>query len=197
MAVLLAILFFIPFDLSAAPLSALEGLESLRRTFGGLQDFKADLTQEKQLSIMKRKLIMHGEIRFKTPDSFMMELDQPYKSKTLLKDNLLLQRVGKDGELQKVLLPPEQGLSRWMASVANPVNKLPEGMDVKADKTGSQTTVTISPKRGQLKEITVVLHEDGTVRRLLLLERNGDKTTMQFSNMRRNIGLKESEFRLD
>ena len=39
----------------ARSLTPIEGLEALRRSFGTMQDFTADLTQEKQLSIMKKK----------------------------------------------------------------------------------------------------------------------------------------------
>jgi len=55
----------------ARSLTPVEGLEALRRSFAGLQDFTAELTQEKQLSIMKKKLVMQGMIRFKKPRSVL------------------------------------------------------------------------------------------------------------------------------
>ena len=182
----------------ARSLTPLEGLEVLRRSFGTMQDFTADLTQEKQLSIMKKKLVMQGQIRFKKPDRFYMELVPPYSSKVLLKDTVLQQRLGNQGELQRIVLPPEQGLSRWFATLAKPITAVPEGMEVRAEQTGSQTSVTIRPaKGGQLKELTVVLHDDGTVRKLVLEERAGDKTVMTFRKTRKNVGLSEADFRLE
>ena len=129
----------------ARNLTPVEGLEALRRSFGTMQDFTADLTQEKQLSIMKKKLVMQGQIRFKKPDRFYMELVPPYSSKVLLKDTVLLQRLGNQGELQRIVLPPEQGLSRWFATLAKPITAVPEGMEVRAEQTGSQTSVTMIP----------------------------------------------------
>ena len=182
----------------ARSLTPIEGLEALRRSFGTMQDFTADLTQEKQLSIMKKKLVMQGQIRFKKPDRFYMELVPPYSSKVLLKDTVLLQRLGNQGELQRIVLPPEQGLSRWFATLAKPITAVPEGMEVRAEQTGSQTSVTIRPaKGGQLKELTVVLHDDGTVRKLVLEERAGDKTVMTFRKTRKNVGLSDADFRLE
>jgi len=182
----------------ARSLTPVEGLEALRRSFSNLQDFTADLTQEKQLSIMKKKLVMQGQIRFKKPDRFYMELVPPYSSKVLLKDTVLQQRLGSQGELQRIVLPPEQGLSRWFATLSKPVTAVPEGMEVRADQSGAQTSVTIRPaKGGQLKELTVVLQDDGTVRKLVLEERAGDKTTMTFRKTRKNIGLSDSDFRLE
>ena len=182
----------------ARSLTPVEGLEALRRSFGTMQDFTADLTQEKQLSIMKKKLVMQGLIRFKKPDRFYMELVPPYSSKVLLKDTVLLQRLGNQGELQRIVLPPEQGLSRWFATLAKQITAVPEGMEVRAEQTGSQTSVTIRPaKGGQLKELTVVLHDDGTVRKLVLEERAGDKTVMTFRKTRKNVGLTDADFRLE
>jgi len=182
----------------ARNLTPVEGLEALRRSFGTMQDFTADLTQEKQLSIMKKKLVMQGQIRFKKPDRFYMELVPPYSSKVLLKDTVLLQRLGNQGELQRIVLPPEQGLSRWFATLAKPITAVPEGMEVRAEQTNSQTSVTIRPaKGGQLKELTVVLHDDGTVRKLVLEERAGDKTVMTFRKTRKNVGLSDADFRLE
>lgn len=139
--------------LSALPVQArsltpVEGLEALRRSFSNLQDFTADLTQEKQLSIMKKKLVMQGQIRFKKPDRFYMELVPPYSSKVLLKDTVLQQRLGNQGELQRIVLPPEQGLSRWFATLSKPVTAVPEGMEVRADQSGAQTSITIRPAKG-------------------------------------------------
>jgi outer membrane lipoprotein carrier protein len=182
----------------ARSLTPVEGLEALRRSFSTMQDFTADLTQEKQLSIMKKKLVMQGQIRFKKPDRFYMELVPPYSSKVLLKDTVLLQRLGNQGELQRIVLPPEQGLSRWFATLAKPITAVPEGMEVRAEQTGSQTSVTIRPaKGGQLKELSVVLHDDGTVRKLVLEERAGDKTVMTFRKTRKNVGLTDADFRLE
>lgn len=182
----------------ARSLTPVEGLEALRRSFSSLQDFTADLTQEKQLSIMKKKLVMQGQIRFKKPDRFYMELVPPYSSKVLLKDTVLQQRLGSQGELQRIVLPPEQGLSRWFATLAKPITAVPEGMEVRAEQTASQTSVTIRPaKGGQLKELTIVLQDDGTVRRLVLEERAGDKTVMTFRKTRKNVGLTEADFRLE
>jgi len=182
----------------ARSLTPLEGLEILRRSFSGIQDFTADLTQEKQLSIMKKKLVMQGTIRFKKPDRFLMELAPPYSGKVLLKDTVLEQRLGAQGERQRIVLPPEQGLSRWFAAVARPVTSVPEGMEVRAEQNGSLTSVMIRPAKGeQLKELTIVLQDDGTVRKLVLEERAGDRTVMTFRKTRRNIGLTEADFRLE
>lgn len=182
----------------ARTLTPVEGLEALRRSFAGLQDFTAELTQEKQLSIMKKKLVMQGTIRFKKPDRFLMVFDPPYSGTVLLKDTVLEQRLGSNGERQKIVLPPEQGLARWIGAVSKPVTSVPEGMQVRAEQLGPLTTVVIKPSQGgQLKELTIVLQEDGVVRRLVLEERGGDRTVMTFRKTRKNVGLSDIDFRME
>lgn len=182
----------------ARSLTPVEGLEALRRSFAGLQDFTAELTQEKQLSIMKKKLVMQGTIRFKKPDRFLMVLDPPYSGVIVLKDTVLEQRLGTSGERQRIVLPPEQGLGRWIGAVAKPVTSVPQGMEVQAEQVAGLTNVVIRPaKGGQLQELSIVLQQDGTVRRLVLVERAGDRTVMTFRKTRKNVGLSDADFRLE
>lgn len=182
----------------ARSLTPVEGLEALRRSFAGLQDFTAELTQEKQLSIMKKKLVMQGTIRFKKPDRFKMVLDPPYSGVIVLKDTVLEQRLGASGERQRIVLPPEQGLGRWIGAVAQPVTSVPEGMEVQAEQVAGLTNVVIRPaKGGQLQELSISLQQDGTVRRLVLVERAGDRTVMTFRKTRKNVGLSDADFRLE
>ncbi len=194
----LVFIMLLPASASAAPLTPLEGLERLRLALQGLQDFSAELTQEKQVSVLKKKLVMKGTVRFMKPDRFAMELFPPYKSRMLLKNNLLLQRIGERGELQKIILPEDQGLSQWIGKLSKPVSSLPEGMEIKAEETGRVTTVMIRPAgSGQMKEITVQFQDDGLIRRLVLEERNGDRSTMIFGKARKNSGLTDADFRME
>ncbi len=197
---ILLILFLAAFAVpaTARTLTPVEGLEALRLSFAGMNDFTADLVQVKHLSIMKKKLVMQGRIRFRKPDLFFMELVPPYTARVLLRDAVLQQKMGENGELQRIVLPSEQGLSHWFATVAKPVTRVPDGMEIRADKTGQLTTISIKPTSGgQLKELTVFLHNDGTVRKLLLLERTGDRTEMNFQKIKRNVGLTVADFSLE
>ena len=53
---------------------------------------------------------------------------------------------------------------------------MPEGVAVQADLTNSVYTVTItSLAKGQVKDISIVFLGDGTIRRLVISEQNGDR----------------------
>lgn len=175
-----------------------EGLEALRKGFAGTSDFTAEITQEKRLSLMKRTLVMTGTVRFKKPDQFFMEINPPFASRMLLRDTTIDQAIGRDGEKNRMVLPPDQGLKRWFSKLTSPVTTLPEGVTIQADFTNGTYSLGIAPHgKGQIKELTIVFQEDGTIRRLTINEQNGDRSSMTFKKVKRNTGLTDKDFRLD
>lgn len=182
----------------ARTISPVEGLEALRRGFAGVADFTAEMTQEKRLSLMKRTMVMSGSLRFKKPDLFRMEINPPFSSRMLLRDTVIEQVSGRDTTPSRIALPPEQGLKQWFSRLAAPVTSLPDGVTVQADLTNSVYTVTIVPQgNGQVKAIAIVFLGDGTIKRLVIDERNGDRATMTLKKVRRNVGLTDRDFRLE
>jgi outer membrane lipoprotein carrier protein len=182
----------------ARSIAPLEGLEALRKGFSGISDFTAEITQEKRLKLMKRSMVMTGTVRFRKPDQFFMEINPPYSARILLRDTVIEQASGREGEKNRMMLPPDQGLKQWFSKLAAPVATLPEGMTIQADLTNGLYTLGIAPQgRGQIKELTIAFQADGTVRRLIITEQNGDRASMTFKKVRRNIGLSEKDFRLD
>ncbi|MSN24233.1 MAG: outer membrane lipoprotein carrier protein LolA [Geobacter sp.] len=181
----------------ANPIPPLEGLEALRKGFSSISDFTADITQEKRLSLMKRNMTMSGMVRFKKPDKFFMLVNPPYSSRMVLIDSVIELDTGTEGRRNRIALPPEQGLGHWFSKLASPMTTLPEGVTIQADLSNSLYTLTMTPQgKGQVKELTISFLVDGTIRRLIILERNGDKATMSFKNLRRNTGLTERDFML-
>lgn len=182
----------------AGSIPALEGLEALRKGFAGITDFTAEISQEKRLSLMKKTLTMDGTVRFRKPDLFFMEINPPFASKMLLRDATMEQTTGRDGGKNRIILPPDQGLKRWFSKLLSPVTVVPDGVAIQADVTGGVYTLAIVPQgKGQVKDLTLVFQEDGTIRRLTISERNGDKSTMIFKKVRRNTGLGDKDFRLE
>ncbi|HBG06476.1 MAG: cell envelope biogenesis protein LolA [Geobacteraceae bacterium GWC2_58_44] len=177
---------------------ALEALETLKGGFAGATDFTAEITQEKQLALMKHKIVSRGVVRFKKPDTFFMELYPPHGSRLLLKDNVMTIRLTDQGVTDRVVLPPEEGLNKWFAFLAKPVNRLPEGVDVKAERLGRLWTMQLFPKgKGSVKQLTLRFDSEGTISRIVIDERNKDRTVLSFDKYRRNVGLQDKDFRIE
>lgn len=177
---------------------ALQALETLRRGFAGMTDFTADIVQEKQLSMMKRKLVSKGLVRFRKPGSFYMEIHPPHASRLLLRDNVLTMRLPEQGTTDRIVLPPEESLEKWFAYLAKPLTALPEGMEVRAERQGGNWHLQFFPRsKGGIRELSIHFDPDGKISRLAIEEKNRDRTVIRFTNIRRNAGLKEKDFVLE
>ncbi len=183
---------------AAKPISPLQGLEMFRRCFSGMNDFSAEITQEKQISLMKRKMTANGIVRFRKPDTFYMELYSPYASRILLRDVTMTMLLPNEGVRQKIVLPREESLKHWVSYLESPVKSLPDGADIKASMQDKQVTLQIFPrKKGPVRELQITFVENGGISRLVIEERNHDRTVINFRDMHRNTGLKDKDFSLD
>ena len=182
----------------AAQNPALEALETLRRGFADISDFTAEITQEKQLALMKQRMVSRGLVRFKKPGIFYMELFPPHASRLRLKNNVLTVRYPKEGITDRITIPAEEGLEKWFTYLARPVTTLPEGVEVKAERQGDLWNLRILPgSKGGVKELRLVFDGDGRIKILTIAEQNSDRTVIKFHNLRRNAGLKEQDFQVD
>ncbi len=195
---LLLMLFLCATSAVAAGNPALEALETLRRGFADISDFTAEIVQEKQLSLMKQKMVSRGVVRFKKPGIFYMELYPPHASRLLLKDNVLTVRLPKEGVTDRITLPPEEGLGRWFAYLSRPVTALPEGVEVRGERQGDFWNLRIVPAgKGGVRELRLVFDRDGRIKKLAIEEQNSDRTIIKFRAMRRNVGLRERDFQVE
>lgn len=182
----------------AAGIPPLEGLELVRKGFAGMTDFTADITQEKQITLLKKTQVSSGQVRFRRPDTFYMEVYSPYASRLLLRDNILTMLLPAEGIRQKTVLPPEEGLRHWFSLFDRPLTRLPAGVELRADRRGDTVTLRIIPagKKG-VKELRITLFDDGRPRRLAIEEQNRDRTVINFHRVRKNVGLAEKDFRIE
>lgn len=200
---LIAFILLLDLILTIAPAGAgrdlsLEGLEVLRRGFAGMQDFSADIVQEKQIALMKQTMTARGVVRFKKPGIFFMELNPPYASRLLIKGNVLEVNLPAEGVKNRIVLPPDETLERWFTYLAQPVSKLPDGAEVRAERRGTQWTLLVSPKgKGGVRELQLVFEGNGNLKRLTIEEKNRDRTVIRFNNIRRNTGLNDKDFLVD
>ena len=197
------LLLVLPLAWGSVPVHArvippLEGVELARQAFAGVTDFSAEITQEKQITLMKKKMVSTGIVRFRRPDAFFMEIVAPHPSRLLLKNNRLNLVLLDQGIHQKTELPPDQGLLHWLALLNKPMTSLPAGMAVKAEREGDTVQLTIQPAPGgAVREMQIVLREDGRPQRLSIEERNRDRTVINFRKVRKNMGLQDKDFRVE
>ncbi len=190
---------FWPFvSIEGKPLAVEEAVRRMKESHEKVQDFSADLLQEKKLSLLKEKIVSKGRVRFKKPDKIFIEFYPPensqilYDGKTFLlyfKEEKIAERYQVQGNpiVEKYLLfsrdPFQERLAQWRIVedresflILEIIPKVKEALFVK-------TTMWISKK-------------DWVVTGMEWVEKNGDTTAFRYTNIRINTGLSDSDFEI-
>jgi outer membrane lipoprotein carrier protein len=191
--------FFLPFaSIEAQTLTVDEVVQRIRESREKTKDFSADLLQEKKISLLKEKVISKGRIRFKKPDKIYIEFFHPetsqmvYDGKTFLlyfKEEKMAERYQVQGNpvVEKYLLfskdPFQEKLAQWRIVEDRETVLALEILPKVKDPLFVKTRMWISKK-------------DWIITGMEMVEKNGDTTTLRYSNMRVNMGLADSDFEI-
>jgi len=191
--------FFLPFaSIEAQTLTVDEVVQRIRESREKTKDFSADLLQEKKISLLKEKVISKGKIRFKKPDKISIEFFHPetsqmvYDGKTFLlyfKEEKMAERYQVQGNpvVEKYMLfskdPFQEKLAQWRIVEDRETVFALEILPKVKDPLFVKTRMWISKK-------------DWTMMAMEMVEKNGDTTTLRYSNMRVNMGLADSDFEI-
>ena len=191
--------FFLPFaSIEAQTLTVDEVVQQIRESREKTKDFSADLLQEKKISLLKEKVISKGKIRFKKPDKISIEFFHPetsqmvYDGKTFLlyfKEEKMAERYQVQGNpvVEKYMLfskdPFQEKLAQWKIVEDRETVLALEILPKVKDPLFVKTRMWISKK-------------DWIITGMEMVEKNGDTTTLRYSNMRVNMGLADSDFEI-
>ncbi len=191
--------FFLPFaSIEAQTLTVDEVVQRIRESREKTKDFSADLLQEKKISLLKEKVISKGRIRFKKPDKISIEFFHPetsqmvYDGKTFLlyfKEEKMAERYQVQGNpvVEKYLLfskdPFQEKLAQWRIVEDRETVLALEILPKVKDPLFVKTRMWISKKNWIITGMEMV-------------EKNGDTTTLRYSNMRVDMGLADSDFEI-
>src|SRR4030043_2206102 len=191
--------FFLPFaSTEAQTLTVDEVVQRIRESREKTKDFSADLLQEKKISLLKEKVISKGKIRFKKPDKISIEFFHPetsqmvYDGKTFLlyfKEEKMAERYQVQGNpvVEKYLLfskdPFQEKLAQWRIVEDRESFLVMEILPKVKDPLFVKTRMWISKKNWIITGMEMV-------------EKNGDTTTLRYSNMRVDMGLADSDFEI-
>jgi outer membrane lipoprotein carrier protein len=191
--------FFLPFaSIEAQTLNVDEVVKRIRESREKMKDFSADLLQEKKISLLKEKVVSKGRIRFKKPDRISIEFFHPetsqmvYDGKTFVlyfKEEKMAERYQVQGNpvVEKYLLfskdPFQEKLAQWRIVEDRESILVMEILPKVKDPLFTKTKMSISKK-------------DWIITGMEMVEKNGDTTILQYSNMKMNTGLSNSDFEI-
>lgn len=190
---------FLPLaSIEAGPLTVDEIIGRIKEAREKTEDFTADLLQEKKIFLLKEKVLSKGRVRFKKPDRIFIEFFHPeasqmvYDGKTFLlyfKEEKIAERYQVQGNpvVERYLLfskdPFQEKLAQWRIVEDRESFLIMEILPKVKEAFFVRTKIWISKK-------------DWMITGMEMVERNGDTTTLRYSNVRVNTGLSDSDFEI-
>jgi outer membrane lipoprotein carrier protein len=199
--ILLLLIFFIVIPLpikGAAPMGAEEVVKRLREVQEKTKDFSADLHQEKKLSLMKEKIVSRGRIRFKKPDKVSIEFFHPESSQMVFDGKTVLLYYKEEKLAERYSLRSNPMAERYLLFSKDPFQEKLAEWRILEDRE-SFLVMEIIPKVKDplfVKTRLRVSKKDWMVIGMEMIEKNGDTTSIRYSNMKVNTGLTDSDFEI-
>jgi outer membrane lipoprotein carrier protein len=182
----------------AAPMNPDEVVKRLREIQEKTKDFSADLYQEKKLSLLKEKIISRGRIRFKKPGKVSIEFFHPEPSQMVFDGKTVLLYYKEEKVAERYSLRSNPIAERYLLFSKDPFQeKLAEWKIL--EERESFLVMEIIPKVKDplfVKTKLRISKKEWMVTGMDMVEKNGDTTSIRYSNMKVNTGLTDSDFEI-
>lgn len=205
-----AIIVFLLISLSAAAQPAgfkkLEDVSSFKTSLAkanaNLQDISSDFKQVKNLSLLAEKIQSKGKFYFMKEDKVRIQYTEPYTYLMVMNGTRML--VKDEQKTNKI----NTGNSKMMQSVNRVMVDCMRGtvmsnpdFKVSAYHNGKQYLLSMIPASPEMKkmfeQVDVYMNKTGfDVEKLVLTEKGGDYTSMDFYNTKHNSSLNEVLFKV-
>lgn len=189
----LLLLFSLFFSVAQAQGSEAQIRQQIAAAAQAMTSLQCDFVQTKQLKMLNDKMVSVGRMYYSQKDKLRWEYVKPYQYTFIMNgDRVLL----KNRERSDVIDVRQNKLFREIANIMlNSVvgNCLSDDRTFKTSisTTGGEWVATLLPQRKDMKQMfqKIILHFDqrqATVSRVELVEKNGDQTTIDLKNIRKN-----------
>ena len=189
----LLFLFSLFFSVAQAQDSEVQIKQKIAAAAQAMTSLQCDFVQTKQLKMLNDKMVSEGRMYYSQKDKLRWEYVKPYQYTFIMNgDRVLL----KNRERCDVIDVRQNKLFREIANImlSSVVgNCLSDDRTFKTSisTTGGEWVATLLPQRKDMKQMfqKIILHFDqrqATVSRVELVEKNGDQTTIDLKNIRKN-----------
>ena len=175
-----------------------EVVKRLREVQEKTKDFSADLYQEKKLSLLKEKIVSRGRIRFKKPDKVSIEFFHPESSQMAFDGKTVLLYYKEEKVAERYSLRSNPIAERYLLFSKDPFQENLAEWRILEDRE-SFLVMEIIPKVKDplfVKTRLRISKKDWMVIGMDMIEKNGDTTSIRYSNVRMNTGLTDSDFEI-
>jgi outer membrane lipoprotein-sorting protein len=173
-------------------------LEQLKKAQEFLQDFTADIRQVKVSSLSNTPVVSRGKMRFKRPDQLWVEMYPPYPTVTVLNNGVLLIYFPDEKVAQRYQVAGNPALAKWLLFFQNPIDKLGKKIWLQEKRAG-EVVLGIDPEEDLaiFKKIRISIDTANWLPKSVeMVEKNGDRTTINYDNIAINSGITDDSFKL-
>jgi outer membrane lipoprotein carrier protein len=173
-------------------------LDRIKQAQESLQDFTADIKQVKISSLFTEPQVSRGRMQFKRPDKVWVEMQPPYASITVLNQGVLLIYFPEEQVAQRYEVAGNPALAKWLLFFQNPIETLGEKIWLQEEKAG-EVILGIDPAEdlAVFQKIRIAIDTSNWMpKRVELVEKNGDRTTIHYLNVKMDVGIPDASFHL-
>ena len=169
-----------------------------------LQTLQCDFVQTKHLKMLNDKLVSHGKMYYKKSDKLRWEYTTPYHYIFILNGSRVLLKNEKRNDIidvnqNKVF----KEIARLMMNSVV-VKSLSDSRDFssKISSSNSELIATLTPMRKDLKQMFKQIslyfsQSTSLVYKVILVEKNGDKTVIELKNAKKNEPVNTNVFKVN
>lgn len=169
-------------------------IEKLKLRFEGMNDFSANIEQEKRIALFNSSMFSTGLVMWKKPDKLFIAMNPPDASQIFLSGNTLWLYYPDEKAAEKYVLKDTKDKPGFF-SFCNPMQLVrPENIQ-RISISGYSIVLDLSTSAPLFKKITLYISKkDWLIQKLELVEKDGDSTIITYSNALTNSGIAEQKF---
>lgn len=169
-----------------------------------LQTLQCDFVQTKHLKMLNDKLVSHGKMYYKKSDKLRWEYTTPYHYIFILNGSQVLLKNEKRNDIvdvnQNKLFKEIARL--MMNSVVGKSLSDSRDFSSKISSSNSELIATLTPMRKDLKQMFKQIslyfsQSTSLVYKVILVEKNGDKTVIELKNAKKNEPVNTNVFKVN
>lgn len=202
--VLLTVLLSFSMLISAQTLSEAQIRQKINEVASQMKSMQCDFTQTKNLKMLNDKLVSKGKMYYQQNNKLRWEYVSPYAYIFLLNNSKVYLKSNQHNDVidvQQNKIFKEIARIMMNSVVGNCLND-DKDFSVKISDIANEYVANLSPLRKDMKQMfqKIILHfnkKNSTVSMVELVEKNGDKTVIELSNVQINSKIDAKVFTAD
>ncbi|MDO4998384.1 MAG: outer membrane lipoprotein carrier protein LolA [Neisseria sp.] len=178
--------------LAISPVLWAFSLSDLSQTLQKPQSVQGTFTQQRFLKSLNKPMTTRGQFALLPKKGLLWHMQKPFETRLRVRADGIMQFNGKTWQPERGSKAGQsQQIQLFLDLLGGDTQGLAKQFDLRLTGSAQKWTLNLQPKTVLMKQIfqNIVISGDEVVRKIELVEKQGDKTVMQFDNVKRNAAL--------